>query len=296
MTAWEEEFQARQQEAEAEVIRYLPKEADFQKKLVDSSVYSVKAGGKRIRPLLMKAVFDSFGGRGKGIGAFMSAIEMIHSSSLVHDDLPCIDNDELRRGRPSTWKQYGFDMAVLAGDNLEIEAFRAAAQSVDEGLDAGLAVRAIGILARKSASTGMLGGQSVDVELTGKPLTEAQMRYIYENKTGALLECPMMIGCLLAGGTEGEIAECEKIGSLLGLAFQIRDDILDLTSTAGDLGKPIGSDEKNGKTTWVTVYGMEQAQKDVRDFSEEAVRRMKALRPRDTFLPGLIERLAGRTH
>ena len=296
MSAWREEFQRRQAEAEQAVQRFLPKSAALQRTLADASCYSVEAGGKRIRPLLMKAVYDSFGGRERGMEAFMAAMEMIHSSSLVHDDLPCIDNDELRRGRPSVWKKFGFDIAVLAGDNLEIEAFHAAAKSVQEGVDPARAMAALDILARKSATEGMLGGQSVDVELTGKPLSREQLRFIYEKKTGALLEASMMIGCALAGGSREEIEACEKIGSLTGLAFQIRDDILDVTSSEQELGKPIGSDEKNGKTTWVSLYGLQKAETDVDAFSREAVERMRRLRPGDTFLPGLIAALAERKH
>ena len=175
-------------ETEAAVYAYLPEEKGFQKTIFEAMNYSVKAGGKRLRPLLMMETYRMLGGKGKEILPFMAAIEMIHTSSLIHDDLPCMDNDALRRGKPTTWKVYGYDMAVLAGDALMIFAFETAAKALALGGDPERVARAMGILAEKTGIYGMIGGQTVDVELTGKPVPEEQLSFIYRLKTGALLE------------------------------------------------------------------------------------------------------------
>jgi len=221
-------------------------------------------------------------------------MEMIHTSSLIHDDLPCMDNDELRRGKPTTWKVFGYDMAVLAGDALMIYAFETAAKAFLMGADPGRVGKAIGILAEKTGIYGMIGGQTVDVELTGKPVPEDKLDFIYRLKTGALLEASMMIGAVLAGASEEEIGAVEKIAADVGLAFQIQDDILDVTSTAEVLGKPVLSDEKNSKTTYVTIGGLEKAKKDVKEISDRAVNGLLSLRGEKEFLCGLIEMLVNR--
>ena len=224
----------------------------------------------------------------------MAAMEMIHTSSLIHDDLPCMDNDELRRGKPTTWKKYGYDMAVLAGDALMIYAFETAAKALSMGADAARVGRAMGILAQKTGIYGMIGGQTVDVELTGKPVSGEELDFIYRLKTGALLEASMMIGAVLAGASEEEILAVEAIAADVGMAFQIQDDILDVTSTAEVLGKPVLSDEKNQKTTYVTLKGLEQAQADVRMLSDRACVRLHGLSGKNDFLGQLIEMLVNR--
>lgn len=281
-------------ETEAIVFSYLPKEEGYQKTIFEAMNYSMKAGGKRLRPLLMHEVYKMFGGRGKEIEPFMAAIEMIHTSSLIHDDLPCMDNDELRRGKPTTWKVYGYDMAVLAGDALMIYAFETAAKALTMGADAAKVGRAMGILAQKTGIYGMIGGQTVDVELTGKPVPEEKLNFIYRLKTGALLEASMMIGAVLGGADETQIKAVEEIASNVGMAFQIRDDILDLTSTAEVLGKPVLSDEKNSKTTYVTIKGLETAKEDVEKISEHACSVLYALPGEKEFLGHLIEMLVNR--
>ena len=236
-------------ETEAAVYAYLPEEKGFQKTIFEAMNYSVKAGGKRLRPLLMMETYRMLGGKGKEILPFMAAIEMIHTSSLIHDDLPCMDNDELRRGKPTTWKVYGYDMAVLAGDALMIFAFETAAKALSLGGDPERVARAMGILAEKTGIYGMIGGQVIDVKETGNAVSREVLDTIYELKTSALIEASMMIGAILGGASEEEVKIVERIAKNVGIAFQIQDDILDITSTTEVLGKPVHSDEKNEKTT-----------------------------------------------
>ena len=281
-------------ETEAIVYSYLPAEEGHQKTIFEAMNYSMQAGGKRLRPLLMHEVYKMFGGTGREIEPFMAAIEMIHTSSLIHDDLPCMDNDELRRGKPTTWKIYGYDMAVLAGDALMIFAFETSAKALALGADAAAVVKAMAILAEKTGIYGMIGGQTVDVELTGKPVPREKLDFIYRLKTGALLEASMMIGAVLAGASEEQVKTVESIAAHVGLAFQIQDDILDVTSTAEVLGKPVLSDEKNSKTTYVTLEGMEKAKADVQAISDQAREELAGLPGEKEFLSQLIEMLVNR--
>lgn len=281
-------------ETEAVVYSFLPLEEGCQKTIFEAMNYSVKAGGKRLRPLLMRETYRMFGGKGKEIEPFMAAIEMIHTASLIHDDLPCMDNDELRRGKPTTWKVYGYDMAVLAGDALMIFAFETAARALSMGADAGAVGQAMGILAEKTGIYGMIGGQTVDVELTGKAVSKEQLDFIYRLKTGALLEASMMIGAALAKASAEELLEVRNVAADVGLAFQIQDDILDVVSTAEVLGKPALSDEKNSKTTYVTLEGLDKAKMDVKEISDRAVKRLAELSGQNTFLEELVEMLVTR--
>lgn len=291
---FKEELKKAVAETEAVVYSYLPTEEGHQKTIFQAMNYSVKAGGKRLRPLLMRETFRMLGGEGDSVEPFMAAIEMIHTSSLIHDDLPCMDNDELRRGKPTTWKMFGYDMAVLAGDALMIYAFETAAKALKQGADPARVGRAMGILAEKTGIYGMIGGQTVDVELTGRPVPADKLDFIYRLKTGALLEASMMIGAVLAGADEDEIRRVESIASNVGLAFQIRDDILDVTGTAEELGKPVLSDEKNSKTTYVTIEGLGKAREDVKLISERALGELGELPGEKEFLVQLIEMLVNR--
>ena len=281
-------------ETEAAVYAYLPEEKGFQKTIFEAMNYSVKAGGKRLRPLLMMETYRMLGGKGKEILPFMAAIEMIHTSSLIHDDLPCMDNDELRRGKPTTWKVYGYDMAVLAGDALMIFAFETAAKALSLGGDPERVARAMGILAEKTGIYGMIGGQTVDVELTNQPIPKDKLDFIYRLKTGALLEASMVIGAVMAGASEAECGTVERMAAAIGLAFQIQDDILDVTSSQEVLGKPVLSDEKNNKTTYVTLEGIEKSKHDVKQLSETAVDILYSLPGKNEFLEELIEMLVSR--
>ena len=284
----------RTKEVEEVVGRYLPEEAGHQRIIFEAMNYSVRAGGKRLRPMLMQEMYRLFGGCGQEIEPFMAAVQMIHTSSLIHDDFPCMDNDELRRGKPTTWVKYGYDMAVLAGDALLIYAVETAAKACAKARDAAAAAKAVGILAQKTGVYGMIGGQVVDVQLTNKPVPREKLDFIYRLKTGALLEASMMIGALLAGAGEKEVKQVEELASLVGVAFQIQDDILDVTATTEQLGKPVLSDEKNQKTTYVTLEGIEKARRDAAELSDRAIALLKGLPGENPFLEGLIRMLITR--
>lgn len=282
------------QEVEQVIEAWLPREEGYQKHLIEAMNYSMKAGGKRLRPLFMREVYRLFGGEGREVEPFMAAIEMIHTFSLVHDDLPCMDNDEFRRGLPTTWVKYGYDMAVLAGDALFIQAMETASKAFSMTDRADIVGRCIQILSTKAGIYGMIGGQTVDVELTGSPLDAEQLDFIFRLKTGALLEAPMMIGALLGGADEAQLKTVEEMAAAIGMAFQIQDDILDVTSSQDVLGKPVGSDEKNNKTTYVSLYGLEQALADVERISSQALECLKALPGNHEFLEHLIRLLVTR--
>ena len=289
-----EELKKRTGEVESIVDSYLPAEEGYQKTIFEAMNYSVRAGGKRLRPMLMEETYHLFGGTEKAVEPFMAAMEMIHTSSLIHDDLPCMDNDELRRGLPTTWKKFGYDMAVLAGDALMIYAFETASRAFSMTRYPDRAARAIQVLAEKTGIYGMIGGQVVDVQLTGKPVPQEKLDFIYRLKTGALLEASMMIGAILGGASADEVKCVEEIASAVGLAFQIQDDILDVTSTSEELGKPVHSDEKNHKTTYVTLMGIEKASSQVTELSGEAVKLLEGLNKKNEFLLTLVEELVGR--
>ncbi len=286
-------FEKKIQEIDNKLPAYLPPAGEGT--LQEAMSYSLMAGGKRLRPLFMMETFHLLGGKGDGVWPFMAALEMIHTFSLVHDDLPCMDNDLYRRGKKTTWAAYGEAMGVLSGDGLFMQAFTLPALAAKEGIDPEKIVQATAILAEKAGVNGMLGGQALDVEKTGQALSKEQLSYIYEKKTGALLEAAMMTGAVLApGGTVKNIEKVECIARRVGLAFQIRDDILDCISTEAVLGKPIHSDEKNQKTTYVSLYGMEQAKQQVKQLSEEALSLLGELPGDVQFLEQLIEMLITR--
>ncbi len=289
-----EELANRTQWTEGVVKSFLPEESGNQKEIMEAMNYSVMAGGKRLRPMLMNETYRMFGGTGRVIQPLMAAIEMVHTYSLVHDDLPAMDNDQYRRGKLTTHAKYGHAMGVLAGDGLLNYAFETAMTAFDCGEDAERVAKALKILGRKAGIYGMIGGQVVDVQSTGKAVDQETLDFIYELKTGALLEASMMVGAVLAGATEEEVAAIEQIASDVGLAFQIRDDILDETSTLEKLGKPIHSDERNEKTTYVTLKGPGQATKDVEEISARALKRLEELPHENEFLTELIKALVYR--
>ncbi len=279
------------------VIReYLPKEEGMQHRVIEAANYSVEAGGKRVRPLIMLETYKLFGGDNESeVYPFMAALECIHSYSLVHDDLPAMDNDDYRRGRLTTHKKYGEDFGILAGDALLNYAYEIMLSSItkltaDKVVNA---VRAAQIIAYKAGIYGMVGGQSLDVWLTDKSMDDKQLDFIFNLKTGALIEAAFMAGAVLAGADESAVADIEKAGNKVGVAFQIKDDILDVTSTQEKLGKPVFSDEKNNKTTYVTLYGMDKADRDVEALSKEAVDIINKYGNND-FLVSLILKLINR--
>ena len=289
-----QEIKERTEQIEEILKKYLPAEEGWQKTVIEAMNYSFTAGGKRLRPMLMLETYRMFGGKSEIIEPFMAAIEMIHTYSLIHDDLPAMDDDEYRRGRKTTHVVYGEAMAILAGDGLLNLAYETAVSAVVKSEGNIYAVRALDILAKNAGIYGMVGGQTVDVENDGAPLKREQLDFIYRLKTGALIQAAMHMGAVLAGATKNEQDAICQIASNIGLAFQIQDDILDVTGTLEEIGKPVGSDEKNEKTTYVTLEGLEKAQADVERLTEEAVELMQGLVVKNEFLTELLQYLVHR--
>lgn len=305
------ELQAKVSAVEETIKKYLPKEEGYQKTLFEAMNYSFLAGGKRLRPLFMWECYKMFGGKEEIIEPFMAALEMIHTYSLVHDDLPAMDNDLYRRGKKTTHAQYGEAMAILAGDGLLNYAFetacraftlaeRAASMPASEVDAVKVGAPKIGaalvILAKKAGVYGMIGGQAVDVEAEKRQLKldGEKLLFIHVHKTAALIQSAMMIGAYLAGADKESVAQMEKAGYAIGVAFQIQDDILDVTSTLEELGKPVGSDEKNDKLTYVSVYGLERSKQDVERLSREALAILRERPERNEFLEELVVSLISR--
>jgi geranylgeranyl diphosphate synthase type II len=285
----------------------LPKEEGYAKTVIEAMNYSLLAGGKRLRPVMMLEAFKLFAGEDaddKVLRPFMLAMEMIHTYSLVHDDLPAMDNDEYRRGRKTTHVVYGPGMATLAGDGLLNLAFETAIRGAARGKELvyydgdtpNRYLAALDVLGTKAGIYGMVGGQCADIcaenntdmdDETAKDV----LHYIDENKTGALIESSLMIGAIIGGASADQIKKIEKMGSNVGIAFQIQDDILDIEGDEKELGKPIGSDIKNEKTTYVSLYGMENAKNKVKELSDEAMEILRSFGQSGTFLEGLFEYL-----
>lgn len=293
----QEELEKRRQEVE-EILRfYLPDENAGRGSLVSAVRYSILNGGKRLRPILMMECYRLFGGTSEVIRPFAAAIEMIHTHSLVHDDLPAIDNDDLRRGKKTTHAVYGEAMGVLAGDALLNLAYETMIQAFRYREEDDRIYRAASILSNKSGLSGMLGGQGLDVENEKngtQRYDEEELLYIYEHKTAALLEASMMVGAVLGGASREQINSVETIGSRIGRAFQIRDDVLDVTSTQEELGKPVFSDAKNEKTTFVTLYDTDRAETIVDRLTAEALKELETLPGSTEFLAALFRDMAGR--
>ncbi len=299
MVSWmnfKEELKDRVDHIEAILKEYLPKEEGWQKTVIAAMNYSVLAGGKRLRPMLMEETYRLFGGKGREIEPFMTAIEMIHTYSLVHDDLPAMDNDEYRRGRKTTHVVYGEAMAILAGDGLLNYAFETAMKSFTMEGDLEKKARALSVLAQKAGIYGMIGGQTADIEAEdlGDQVTTEHLMFIHAHKTSALIEAAMMTGAILAGASQEEIAQIEKAAYEIGIAFQIQDDILDVTSTLEMLGKPIGSDAKNHKTTYVTLKGLEESRKEQQELSLHAIETIRNIGYSNDFLMELVTSLITR--
>lgn len=294
---WEIKLKERVAEVEAVIQKYLPEETGYQKTVLEAMNYSVLAGGKRLRPMLMEEIYRLFGGKSKIVEPFMAAIEMIHTYSLVHDDLPSMDNDEYRRGRKTTHVVYGEGMAILAGDGLLNYAFETALKAFDMEPANPAIGKAMQVLAKKAGVYGMIGGQTADVQaedMDQSQVTNELLLFIHENKTAALIQSSMMIGAILAGASEADVAAVEKIAYNVGIAFQIQDDILDITSSLEVLGKMTGSDEKNNKVTYVTLNGMDKAKEDVEKISKEAIGLLDSFENKNEFLNQLIEELITR--
>lgn len=273
----------------------LPENISFQKTIAEAMEYSLLAGGKRLRPMLIMEAYRLYQGENiEEIAPFMAAMEMIHTYSLVHDDLPAMDNDDYRRGRKTTHVVFGEDMGILAGDALLNYAYETAVSGISEMGHMEYGLRALEILTKKAGIYGMVGGQVVDVEMTGKPLDDRRLEFIYALKTGALIEASLMIGAALAGAVSEEVSRMEQVGRNIGMAFQIQDDILDISSTTEELGKPIHSDDKNEKTTYVSLHGMENAMAAVEKYSAAALEGLEEMKEKNEFLNMLIRALITR--
>lgn len=304
----EKEFQTTLKEKTAaleDILKaYLPREEGCQKTVIEAMNYSLMAGGKRLRPMLMQETFCLFGGKGRLAEPFMAAIEMIHTYSLVHDDLPSMDNDLYRRGRKTTWSVYGDAFGILAGDGLLNYAFETALQAFsfcreeNRAEDMQAVVRALQILAKKAGIYGMIGGQTADIEAEGQkePLTTEQILFIHEHKTAALIQASMMVGALLAGAGEADLQAIEKCAYNIGIAFQIQDDILDIVGDSKELGKPVGSDVQNNKQTYVTLNGLEASREAVAALSKEAAAILEGFAGEHTFLEELVLQLIDRRY
>lgn len=289
-----EELQKRVNNINGILTRYLPETEGYQSIVMDAMEYSVSAGGKRIRPMLIQEVYKLFGGKDSVIEPFMAAMEMIHTFSLVHDDLPAMDNDDYRRGKKTTHVVFGEAIGILGGDALLNYAFEILTKELLRSEDIKVFARAMNILAEKTGIYGMIGGQAVDLISEGEKTDIVRLNYINRLKTGALMEASMMIGAVLAGAKEQDVKKIEEIASEIGMAFQIRDDILDVISTAGELGKPVLSDEKNNKTTYVTLLGIEKSGEEVEKLTSSAMNKLKSFNCENKFLNELIFNLINR--
>ena len=256
-------------EAEAKFDEFLPSEKDRPNRLHEAMRYSMFAGGKRLRPALVKSAFDMFGGKGETVWYAMSALEMLHTFSLIHDDLPCVDNDDYRRGKLTSHKAFGEATAVMAGDALCILAFEMMGMTGN--------AKAIEILAHLLGTYGMIGGEMIDIESEGKTVDLELVDYIHYHKTAALIEASLQVGAMLAGASENDIAAIRNYGKSIGLAFQIVDDILDIVSTTEELGKDAGSDIEKGKATYPSIVGLEKSRERARELYEESLRALDGL-------------------
>lgn len=266
---------------------YLPQEEGMQKIIMEAMNYSVTAGGKRLRPMLIMETMRLFSEDTKAAEPFMAAMEMIHTYSLVHDDLPVMDNDEYRRGRKTTWAVYGDNIGVLAGDALLNYAFEILSNTVACSDEPGTAAKVMNIIAKKAGIYGMIGGQVVDVLNENKRLDLNTIKYIHKLKTAALIEASMMTGAVLGGCDDNGINTIERAASNIGLAFQIQDDILDVTGSTEILGKTVLSDKKNNKSTYVSIEGLEKSEKEVERLNNEALEILSSI-GKNEFLEKLI--------
>ena len=268
---FQKELEKRSEYASSVVLDFIPKANDFDREIIEAMEYSILAGGKRLRPILVEAFYRLFSGNKSLCEPFMAAMEMLHTYSLVHDDLPALDNDDLRRGKPTTHIKYGEAVGVLSGDGLLHLAYETCISAFDDANNFDNVLRALRIFGNKTGLMGMFGGQSADVVNTGKDISDELLYYIYKNKTGALIEGAMMIGAALAGACNEELAIIEKIGFNVGMAFQIRDDILDVYGDEKIFGKPVLSDDRNNKKTYLSINGLDKSRKDVENFTANAI-------------------------
>lgn len=290
MTAYEAEYESCRKAVEERLDSFFRQECP-QKELLDAMRYSLMAGGKRIRPVLTMQFCKAAGKPAEAALDFACGVEMLHTYSLIHDDLPCMDNDDLRRGKPTCHKVFGVTTATLAGDALQAAAFRMVLSVPNKA-----SAQAAALLAEAAGEMGMCGGQYLDTVGDGKPHTEEELKTIHSGKTGALLRAACKMGVCAANGTAEMLDAADRYAAALGMAFQIRDDILDETATTEQLGKPAGSDEANGKTTFLTLLGAAKCEQLVRAYTDEAKTALKGVFPDAGFLCWLAEQLAERNH
>ena len=257
-------------DAEAKFDEHLPPVTDRPCRLHEAMRYSMFAGGKRLRPGLVKATFDMFGGKGDKVWLATSALEMLHTFSLIHDDLPCVDNDDYRRGKLTSHKKFGEATAVMAGDALCVQAFEMMGKTGN--------AKAIELLAHLLGTYGMIGGEMTDIECEGKTVDLEIVDYIHYHKTAALIEAALLVGAMLADASESDMKIIRNYGRSIGLAFQIVDDILDIVSTTEELGKDAGSDVENGKATYPSIVGLEKSRERARELYEESIKVLDGLK------------------
>lgn len=277
---------------DAHLDKYLAPKDNPQGIIYEAMRYSVFAGGKRLRPVLMLMTCEMCGGDINEVMPFACALEMIHTYSLIHDDLPAMDNDDLRRGMPTSHKKFGEATAILAGDALLTKAFEVVSQY--SGSETARAMRAINILAVSAGTEGMIGGQIVDMESENKTITLDELRYLHLNKTGAIIRSACAIGALMSGADETKIQAVDEFAKNLGIAFQIQDDILDVEGTEEELGKPIGSDAEENKNTYVSLLGAEKSRELSLSYSEKAKKALETFGENAEFLRELTDYLTER--
>lgn len=253
---------------EHSLLSFLPDAKEGQEEVVQAMEYSLSNGGKRLRPVFVLEFARACGGTRDDCLPFACAIEFVHTYSLIHDDLPCMDNDDMRRGKPSCHKEFSEATALLAGDALLTHAFDIVASA---DLSADKISAAVGLLAQNSGVCGMIGGQVIDLKYESENPTVKQLVNVYRMKTGALISAACLLGCISAGATDEQLAAASKFAYSLGVAFQIQDDILDIVGDESKLGKPVGSDAENNKTTYATLVGIEKAKADVKALTDSAV-------------------------
>ncbi|MBQ2695897.1 MAG: polyprenyl synthetase family protein [Clostridia bacterium] len=286
------EFEAKINLANQSLQKFFAKKENHQRTVYDAMEYSLFSGGKRIRPVLCGACAELFGGDIEEAMPFACAVEMIHTYSLIHDDLPCMDDDDLRRGKPTNHVVYGEAMAVLAGDALLNCAFETALNFSKSS--PAVTLEALKVIATLSGTEGMIGGQVIDLESEGTEIDTVTLMAMHICKTGALMMAAAKAGAIVGGGTKEDVLNMEKFARYLGVAFQIKDDILDVESTTEILGKPIGSDSENEKTTFVTLYGLEQSKKMLEDYTRMAIETLEPYGEKADFLRGLADFLLQR--
>ena len=304
MSNWKDDLKRHIAEVEEVLAEFLPEQKGvYYERVIDAMRYSFYAGGKRLRPMMMLESFRMFDGKDESIvKPYMAALEMIHTYSLIHDDLPAMDNDDYRRGRLTNHKQYDEATAILAGDGLLNLAFEIVSDAMMQSVSAGDCVllkrqtKALQVLGHKAGVFGMIGGQVADIESEKKAdASKEELIFIHANKTAALIQAALTIGAILAGASDEDIIKTEKIGYNVGIAFQIQDDILDCIGDEAELGKPVGSDVKNHKTTYVSLEGLEKAQFDQRQLSDEAISMLDEITLENVFLKDIIRSLVNRS-